>query len=170
MSFRLIIIIVMLAIASFLGMILVWPKYQDFQQIQSQVKQKEAELDSKTAYYSKIQEIWGKLKEYEDVLSKIDSALPKDYSTPVLFNYLQQTAGGTGLILENLTFGGLTGDRIKEISVNIEATGSYSSLKSFLSALENSARIFKVKSLSFSSPKSNKDSFSFELGISTYSY
>ena len=170
MSLRLIIIIVILVVASLLGVVLVWPKYQDFQQVQLRVKQKEAELGSKTAYYSKIQEIWGRLEEYEDVLSKIDSALPEDYSTPVLFNYLQKTTGGTGLILESLTFDGLTGDRIKEINVNLEALGSYSSLKSFLSALENSARIFKVKSFSFSSPEKSKESFSFELGISAYSY
>lgn len=168
MSARLIIITVIFTAVLVAGFVLVWPKYQDFQSVLSKLQQKEAELNSKTAYYSKIKEIWERLEKYEDVLAKIDSAFPNNYSIPVLFNYLQKTTGETGLVLENLTFEGVTGDKVKEISIRLEVSGDYSSFKNFLSAIENSARFFKVKSISFSSSKEGK--FSFDLGIATYSY
>ena len=107
MTTRLIIIILMFAGALVGGFILVLPKYQDFTHLQSMLIQKEKELSSKTAYYSKIQEIWVELEKYQDVLAKIDSAVPNDFSIPVLFDYLQNTAGETGLVLENLTFEGV---------------------------------------------------------------
>lgn len=149
------------------GFTLVLPKYQDFVYTQSVLAQKEEELNSKTAYYSKIQEIWGELEKYQDVLAKIDSAVPNDFSIPVLFNYLQTTAGDTGLIMENLTFEGVAGNKVKEISIRLQLAGDYSSFKNFLSAIENSARFFKVGSINFSF---SKGKFIFNLGISTYNY
>lgn len=168
MPTRLIILIVMLVAVLTAGFTLVWPKYHDFQLAILTLKQKEAELNSKTAYYSKIKEIWGELEKYEDVLVKIDSAIPSSSSIPVLFNYLQKTSGETGLILENLTFGEIAGDKVKEISIHLQIVGDYSSFKNFLSAIENSARFFEVKSISLSS--SGKGKFSFNLEITTYSY
>ena len=78
MSTRLIIIIVMIAAALAAGFILVWPKYDDFHSAVLTLKQKEAELNSKMAYYSNIKEAWEELEKYEDVMVKIDSAIP-DY-------------------------------------------------------------------------------------------
>ena len=141
--------------ALFFGFFLVWPEYQDFQQSQTEVKQKEAVLKSITARYSKINEINEKLEEYSDVLAGIEASL-KNYSVPVLFNYLHQTAGEGG-------------EGLKETNINLQVSGSYSSLESFLYALENSAKFFKIKSINFSSPDKESD-FSFNLGIATYSY
>ncbi len=136
MPIRPILIIVMLIIALVLGVTLVWPKFQDFKQVRAEVEQKEAELNSKTEYYFIIQEIWGRLEGYADVLTQIDAALQKGYSIPALFNYLQQTAGQTGLILEDLTFKGVSGDKVKEISINLRVSGSYSAFQNFISYIQ----------------------------------
>jgi len=162
------IIIIMFLTALFFGFFLVWPEYQDFQQSQTEVKQKEAVLKSITARYSKINEINEKLEEYSDVLAGIEASL-KNYSVPVLFNYLHQTAGESGLLLQDLVFEGAGGEGLKETNINLQVSGSYSSLESFLYALENSAKFFKIKSINFSSPDKESD-FSFNLGIATYSY
>ena len=168
MSTRLIIIIVMIAAALAAGFILVWPKYDDFHSAVLTLKQKEAELNSKMAYYSNIKEAWEELEKYEDVMVKIDSAIPDYSSIPVLFNYFQKTSGETGLVLENLTFGEATGDKIKETNIQLQVTGDYSSFKNFLSAIENSARFFAIKNISLSS--SGKGKLSFNLEITAYSY
>lgn len=168
MSTRLIIIVIMIAAALVLGIALVWPKYQSFQLTLAELKQKETELSSKTAYYSKIKETWSKLESYNDVLPEIDSALPKTYSAPALFNYLDQTAGESGLVLDNLTFEGAAGEKVKEISLKLHGLGAYSSLKSFLFSLESSVRFFQVKSISFSSKE--KGTVDLNLEITTYSY
>ena len=172
MPIRLIITIVMLITAIILGFTLTWPKFQDFQRVQGEVQQKKAELDSKTAYYSRIKELGEKLEKYEDVLSQMDLALPRSYSTPALFYYLQQLAGQNGVVLGSLNLEGVSGEKVKEIGVGLEVSGSYSSVKNFISALENSAKFFKIKSIGFSSSEGEKgaESFSVDLGITTYSY
>lgn len=167
---RLIIIIVMFAAALFLGFFFVWPEYQDFQQIQAELSQKKIELDSKKDYYDQFRKIWEEFEKYKGSLSRVDNAIPQTYSLPALFYYFQKTAGESGLLLESLSFQGVTGEEIKEISFGLEVSGSYASLKSFFSALENSSRIFKVKSVIFSSPEEDEKSFSFNLEIATYSY
>lgn len=168
MSTRLTIIIVIITVALAVGFILVWPKYNDFHSAVLTLQQKEAELNSKTAYYSNIKEAWGELEKYDDAIAKIYSAVPNYSSIPVLFNYLQKTSGEAGLILENLTFGEPAGDKIKEISIQLKVTGDYSSFKNFLFAIENSARFFGVKNIGLSS--SGKAKLSFNLEITTYSY
>lgn len=160
----------MLVITLALGFFLVWPKFQDFQQLQGELEQKEVELDSKTAYYSEIKKIQDRLEGYQDSLLQIENAVSKSYSLPVIFNYLQVLSGQTGLILEDLTFGGVSGQDLQEISFNLKVSGSYSSFNSFLSALESSARLFNVKSIHFSYPEGGRKAFSFDITVATYSY
>ncbi len=160
----------MLVITLVLGFFLVWPKFQDFRQLQAELEQKEVELNSKTDYYSEIRKIQGRLEEYQDSLSRIENAVSKSYSLSVIFNYLQVLSGQTGLVLEDLTFGGVSGQGLKEISFNLKVSGSYSSFKSFLSALENSARLFNVKGIRLSFPEKGEKSFSFDITVATYSY
>ncbi|MBI2626168.1 MAG: type 4a pilus biogenesis protein PilO [Candidatus Nealsonbacteria bacterium] len=167
---RLMIIIIMLIAALILGFFFVWPEYQDFQLIQTESAQKKTELDSKADYYDYFKKTWEGLEKYKDALSKVDNAIPQTYSLPSLFNYLQETAGESGLVLEDLNFRGIAGENTKEISFGLQVSGSYNSFKSLLSSLENSIRIFKVKSVSFSSPKKGEKSFSFDLEVATYSY
>lgn len=170
MSARLIIIVIMFAAALLTGFFLAWPEFQKLQQVQYELEQKKAELDSKTSYYSEIKNIWGRLEEHQDSLSQIEKAVSKGYSLPVLFDYLQGLAGETGLVLEDLTFGSASGEDIKEISFNLGVSGAYSSFKSFLKALEQSAKLFNVKSISFSSPEEEEEVFSFKMTVATYSY
>jgi Tfp pilus assembly protein PilO len=168
MSVRLIIIIIMLVVALVLGFFLVKPQYSDLRAAQSTYDQKDTELASKTAYYDKIKEVDDKLNEYSDVLDKIDLALPSGYSVPSLFYYFQKTAGNSGLLLEDISLGDISSGNIKEINVDLKLAGSYPSLISFLSALENAARLSSVKIISFSSSKEGL--FTFELTVAVYGY
>lgn len=170
MQKRLIIFIAIIMVVLAGVFLLVLPKYQDFKSVLLKFRQKEAELNSKTAYYAEINKAWQDLEKYEDVLAKVDFAIPQSYSIPVLFNYLQKTAGEIGLVLENLASEDATGENIREISISLQLSGDYPSFKNFLFALENSERFFEVKSARLSSPKGKEGKFSFNLGISTYSY
>ena len=170
MTKQLIITAIMLVAALPLGIFVVWPKYNDFQRTRLELKQKEAELNSKESYYSKVKDVWSRLDDYGDALARVDSAIPQSYSLPVLFNYFQQTANENGLIIENLTFGEAAEGKVKKISINLMANGSYFSLKSFLSAIESSERFFEVNSISLSPGAEAEQAFSFDLKILTYSY
>ena len=174
---RLVIIVVLLLISLSLGVVLVWPKYQDFQVRQSEIQQKEEELNSRSEYFSKIRDISAELDQYEDNLAKISTALPNEVSLPPLFDYFQQVSAQTGLVMENIEFAMVQPSeeekepaKFKKIDVSLELSGSYPALKAFLSAVEKSARFFEVKTINFSSPKESKEAFSFDLDIVANSY
>lgn len=182
---RPIIIIVILLIVLVLGIILIWPKYQSLDFLRTNIEEKEVELQYKEEYFSQLQDISEKLKDYEENFSKISNALPLDSSIPSLFNFLQKTSSGAGLILEDITLQGIIDNvaikelenesevstkGIKEIRVNLSLSGSYSAFKDFLQVLESSARLIEVKNISFSSPLESREPFSFGVNIITHSY
>ncbi|MBI2450400.1 MAG: type 4a pilus biogenesis protein PilO [Candidatus Nealsonbacteria bacterium] len=167
---RLIIAVMIFVAVALLGLLLVWPKYQDFQLLRGNLEQKKIELSSKRDYYDYFRNIGGKLEQYNDVLPQIDAAISEGYSLPALFYYLQRRAGESGLISESIQAGEISGSKeVKEINISFKVSGTYSSLKSFLYALENSARLFNIKKVNFSIPERGGP-FSFDLELTTYSY
>lgn len=167
---RSIIIVIILVITLLLGVGLVWPKFQSQQVLQKELLHKEAELDSKTAYYSQIRETAAELEKYSEELAKISSALPDKPSLPVLFHFLQQTSAQTGLILKKASLAGSTGGSLQEINVELELSGNYPALKDFLLALEQTARLIVVKTMHFAFPVEDDKPFEFKVGVTAHSY
>ena len=167
---KLIIIAGCLVLALVLGLTLTWPKYQDLRILQMDIKDKEAKLQSQKEYFSQIKEISEQLEEYIEPLAKISSALPKTPSLPSLFNFLQLSASQTGLLLEEMTLGGVSEG---EIRVSNKLIGDYPAFKNFLLALETSSRMIEVESIAFESPKEPDEPdepFTFVVKIKTHSY
>ncbi len=169
------IIVISLVLAAVLLVFLAWPKYQNLQEIQNIIEKKQVELQNKTDYFVHLRDLHQKLAEYEGVLAKISSALPRDASLPALFNYFQKTPAREGLFLEGISFEGTAfrknePERIKEIRLAVSLTGDYSAFKRFLSTVENSARLFKIENISFSAPIGPEESFSFRVKLKTHSY
>jgi Tfp pilus assembly protein PilO len=162
-------IVVSLLIAFILGVVLIYPKYQDMIIIRNQVKARENELRSKQEYLANLAQVSEKLKEYEEQLDIIDSALPPDPSLPLFFDYLQKAASQNGLILTGMVHSPTSsGEGIKITSVNLTVTGSYSSFKEFIGVLEKSARMIKINTFSFSAPED--EIYDFNLSITVHSY
>jgi len=163
-----------LVLAVILMVVLLWPKYQDLQELTAFLEQKETELQLKKDYFSQLRETSRKLEEYGENLSKINSALPEDPSLPSLFDYIQQTASQTGLLLEKIELRGIKpakkNSKIREIHLNFILSGLYPDFKNFLSALEKSARLIQVQKIMFSTPQDLEEPFSFKVGIKTYAY
>ncbi len=163
-----------LVLALVLGFTLVWPKYQNFQTLQSNIKIKEAELANKTDYFTQIRETSERIEEYEENIAKISSALPQTSALSSLFNFLQLMTSQTGLLLEEISLVGVTDsdeiENIKEIRVSLQVSGAYLSFKNFLTALENSSRIIETEEIAFKSPKKLTVTPSFDIQIKAYSY
>ncbi len=170
---RTLITAICLGLTLILGIFFLWPKYQSFKNLQLQLKNKEIEFRYQDEYYQELFSLSEKLKEFETELSNIDSALPSNLSLPSLYNFLQKTSSENGLILNSI--GSFSLSRLPErtniqlISIPIEVSGSYPSLKNFLKALEKSTRIIEVDGISFSSPE-ERELFGFKLGVKTHSY
>ncbi len=184
---RLATIIICLLLSVIIGLFLIWPKYQEFRDVQFRIRGKETEIENQEKYFSQLHDISGKLKGYEADLAKLDSSLPDSPSVVSVLNFFQKTSIQNGLIfkktksfsvgLSKKSAGAQSSSQkteeaeiasgIKEISIEFEVAGSYSALKNFISALERSARFIEVDSF-FSSGKEEVRSFS--LKIKAYSY
>ena len=170
---KLILTAVITALALILGFALLLPKYQAFGVLQSNIREKETELQYKKEYFSRVREVSEKLAEYPDSLSKISSALPLTASLPSLFNLLQTTASQTGLILEDISSEEADVKKeqaIKEIKVFLNLSGTYSAFKDFLKALETSSRMIEVENISFSVKEDATKPIPFSVEIKTHSY
>lgn len=155
------------------GFLFCWPKYPELKSLQKNIKIKQDELSWQKEYFIKLSQIKNELKNYETEFSKINTALPKDNSVPALLNFIQIAASQSGLVLKAISptaaSPSLFNPDIKETQLSFSLDGSYSSFKNFLFVLENSARFIDVEDISFSSPK-EKDIFTFNIKIKTYSY
>lgn len=154
-----------------LGVGLIWPKYQSLQSLIKDIEKTRAELKSRTEYFSRLAEISERLKEHAESFSKIDSALPSDFSLPFFLDFLEKASSQSDLVLGQVgAFVSQPEGEIQEHSLNISLSGSYSAFKNFLSSLEKSARILEVQNISFSSTKEPALPYTFNVNIKTYSY
>jgi Tfp pilus assembly protein PilO len=156
-----------------LGGGLILPKYKGLKDLQASVAEKETELQYKQQYFSNLADVKTKLDKYEEELSKIDSALPFGPSLPSLFNFIQGAGSQSGIVLKGIspfTSTSQKESKVKKTEFSLEVSGDYASFKSFISALEKSARLIEIENISFSLPKEGGDIFTFNIKIAVSNY
>jgi len=173
-------IAIILFITLVLGFYLVLPKYKTFQGLLVKLGEKEAEYQGKAAYFVEVTKTYKELMQYQDSLKKIDTALPKSFLTAPLINFIYQKGLESGLIIQGISIAKGTqsnlDSKLKETNISLNLFGSYSAFKTFLSSLENSARLIETESISFSinplsAGKSKiQETFPIKLSIKVYSY
>ena len=184
--------LILISLLLILGIIFFWwPKYQEFGDLKIKLKERKTELENKDKYFSELERLSQKLKEYVSELSIVDSALPGTFGIPDLLNLLQKEASQNGLVLEKVNLESVSSlegeenkfssspssakaDSVKEskiikIPVSFSVLGKYHAFKNFLQSIQKNARLIEIESISFSSPQKD-DVFSFELMIRTHSY
>ena len=132
------------------------PQYQEFKSAKTQVNQMEARVLETQRYFSDLGQVLENLRNYEDSLEKIESALPDDPSLAALLNFFQRKSSENGLLLKEISQAKVTKKEVKKgILARVEETylylnlsGSYLSLKGFLETLEKSSRLIEVERIS----------------------
>ncbi len=157
-----------------LGMIFFWwPKYKNFNNLDAEIKGRRVDLENKEKYFSELNTVWSQLKEHNEELLKIDSALPTTAIVPDLVNFLAEKSSQNGLILEKVNLEKISvlekDSKIQKISLSLTLSGFYPALRNFISSLQKSAKLIEVNSIIFSESKLG-GIFSFNLGVETYSY
>lgn len=137
-------------------------------------------MEAQGKYFKDLKDSSEKLKNYENQLAKIDSALPKDPSLPSFFNSVSKLAQKTGTTLKEIKSTRASPStefpEFRETEITFIVSGFYPSLRDFISGLERSARMVKIEDISFSVPKEEEISpaergiFNFELKVKIYSY
>lgn len=174
---KIIISFICLLISVILIITLILPKKANLDFSQKIIEERKAEIQGKEEYFLNLKQLLEELKNYQNQLSKIDSALPEDPDLPLLFDFLQKSASQSGLILTSVKGSDLPtqpalGDEkpdFQETKLTLTFSGSYPAFKNFLSILERSARLIEIESLRFSTPK-KEEAFNFDLTIKIHSY
>lgn len=168
------IIIGLFVFSLILGPTLLWPKYQTLKEYQNNINLKRMEIEEQEQYFANIASVKTRLDQNSEIVAKIDSALPDSIDIPALLNFIKLSCSQSGLVLESISpfsikaVSGMT--NVKEISMDLKVSGSYAAMKNFLFVIEKSARLIEIQDISFSSPASSQDLFTFALKIKVYSY
>lgn len=161
-----IIIIIFLILIVMVAFLFVIPKYQQYHDLQDEIAKKQAQYSGESIYFARISDILTGLESRASVLDKIQSALPADVSLASLVDFLQKKANENGVLITSTVFSQLPSLALdqttktnalsgaKDILFTVSVTGGYDGLKSFLLAMDNSARLFEVDTLSFSKVES----------------
>lgn len=177
-----VLIVVFFLIVAVGGGLLIWPKFQESRILENDIKTKKEEIRQKEEYFKNLRELKIQLEtDYLDELSKINAALSSLGSPmPSLLKFLQESSIQSGLLLKSVSPSmNDTSEKsnLKELKVDLDLEGSYSSFKNFLSVLENSSRLIETESISFSlenplaqGETQRKTSSSFNLQIKAFSY
>jgi len=176
-----IILISIMLLLGVAGYFLVWPKYENYVVSKKEFDTKDEEIRAKEEYLPKLEVISVKLLEFEDQVSKVETAIPTEPSVAAIFNYLQKTTSRNGLILEGIDVSGLfnlnkteLSERMERMPFSITVMGSYSSLKVFLLDIYLNSRIINISSVNFAyNPMEDApitDFFNFEISLETQSY
>lgn len=166
------VIITSFVIVLIMGALVIWPEYQDFVDLGGKIEVKKNELQYNREYFQELDLIKEKLEEKKEEVAKIDSALPQERSLPSVFDFVQKISSESGLIFKSLSpFAASRSEEFPEIQetrFTVVLSGAYPSFKSFLFALEKSARMIEVESISFSSE--GEEPLIFSLRLKVYSY
>lgn len=187
-------VIILLVITLVLVFLFVVPKYNESKHLQQKLAQSQAEYDGASAYYAKISALLSDISTRKEALGKISSALPSEVSLGSLVYFFQKKAAETGLTPKTITLSqalaaspaakegqsskGQTLGAVRNVVFSLELLGNYQGLKNFIAALEKSARLFEVNTISFSSlrppgsviEKNPLQTYSFRLQVQTHTY
>lgn len=164
-------IIIFFAAAGAIGYFLLWPTYQKLTTAQSEIQSVQESIQSADSRLAELKKTSERLKQYENQLKILDSALPKKFYLPHLYNFFEEICPQKALTLNSMsaTVNPLTGSsNIKEVPINLNVSGSYSSLKDFIDYLEKSVRFFALSNMTISGPGEEDQPFSLILNLKTF--
>jgi len=142
-------------IALLIVVYLVIPVFSDFSNQKEELEMREKEALAIENYYKDIHDSFNKLKEHQESLEKISSALPDDPFLPSLFNYLQKTSVENGVFLRGVNLATAprktveeekeAAGKVQEEYIGIELIGFYDGFENFLKSIEKSSRLIEIE-------------------------
>lgn len=182
------VIIIFLILIAMLLFLFVIPEYQEYQSLRLSVIEKQAKYSGESIYFARISDIILGLQSRQQVLDKIKSALPASVTLGPMVDFLQKKGSENGVSITSIVFSQalalVPGEVLetsspaetKDVLFTMDLTGSYQGLKNFLFAMDNSARLFEMDSVSFSlsqplvGVKNRAQEYTMKLEVRTRSY
>jgi len=168
--FRVILSVILLCVALFGVVFFVWPRYQELSMMRAQVAERKDRLESGQRILTQLRMLEAEVSARQGDFDKTDRAIPQDQGLPALYEHIQQLGTSSGLILNSIggQAAGELSDGVAVLAFNVEFTGSYGALKSFLDAARRSARILNVSTLDISSDSQSSGTLKIAVELSAY--
>ena len=169
----LIYVITTLSLSLLLIFVLVLPAYNNLNDLNNQIFEKEIFLQSQQEYFKELENVADKIEDQGESLEKIRSAIPIGNDLANLMNYFQRSASKAGVSMENVSpalVASTIGKKVRAIKINLIIAGEYPAFKDFLSIVEKSSRLIECENISFQSPSQEGDPFSFNVSTKIYYY
>jgi Tfp pilus assembly protein PilO len=151
--------IISLAVSALVGVLVLLPSYKAIPELSADLEEKtnlEITLKNKLSNMNRLLEFKNVVEENSELVSKV---LVSEKLVPGLLTQIDKIARESGLSINTLNYG-LGSSKAKDskvkfdtVTVNLSATGSFTQLKSFMSNVENAARIIVVNTFRYSSQK-----------------
>ena len=181
MKYSLTITIIALAISIILGVFLLFPQYQDYKKTKVDLEQAKTDFANRDHYVQQLRETGQEIEENQDIIAKLNEALPNHRDIPSFINFLKELSKSNGVSLDNVKWDSIQiGEKRRKegkdkrdfntYSVQISASGSYFAFKNFLFGLENSGRLIDVKKAHFAVSKTPDKLSSFDITMNIHSY
>ncbi|MCH7828682.1 type 4a pilus biogenesis protein PilO [Patescibacteria group bacterium] len=169
---RTLLIGILLFIGVAVGIFLTWPNYQTFQQLRSELKGRQQELENRETYFADLIKVKASLAEFAEGLLKVEAALPLGPQLPSLYDFLQRSSALSGMSLRNISAAVESQAQsleLRTIPVTLELVGSWSALKELTGRLNIASRMVSLQSLNLSGSQET-ERFNVTLQLHTYFY
>jgi len=169
-------LIIAIGLCLFIVFVGILPKRESLETFREMIAQKQAEMETESRYVKSLSENYKKIEENQELISKMEGAIPGSHLLPDLLNFLSETSVNSGLVLEGVNPALVYAVDQKEESLNsavikLSMTGDYPSFKKFVSRLEQSTRLIEVEKISLSSKDTagiSRPLFDFSLSLRSY--
>ena len=181
MKYSLTITIIALAISIILGVFLFFPQYQDYEKAKTGLEQAKITFANQDHYVQELRATGKKIEENQDIIAKLNEALPTHRDIPSFINFSKELSKSNGVTLDSIKWDSIQigekhrkDDKDKKdfntYSVQVSASGSYFAFKNFLFGLESSGRLIDVKKAHFAVSKTPDKLSSFDITMNIHSY
>ncbi len=173
---KLVFIIFTVIITLLMVFLFAFPAWRQARDLNHALILRQAEYDGQSVYYAHTAELVKSIEEKNSALEKIHSALPDNAPLAPLVYFFQNKSKDAGLAITSLELSNISADSsygFKNITFVMDLTGTYQGLKTLLSLLETSARLFEVNSIALTTIKTSKNpqqTYNFKLEVVTHSY
>ena len=164
-------IIIAVLIVVFLGVVffLDWPVFKEVSSLRGEIKDYNKLVAEKEELIAKVEQLKSVYEDKQTDIKKVYYALPRTEEVPEIIVQLEALTSENGLILEAIDIqeiekqGSKQEDKtgVNVLRISLALSGSYSSFKNFLEALEYNIRIMDIQRIEFSFKKGGEETNSF---------
>lgn len=149
--FEVVLPILFLAGAVLGGVFLLWPKYQNFADMQEAITEREERIQRGENLLVQLRDQKRQVEERQEDFARLEVAIPEDAALPGLYHDLQRLGGESGLVLSEITSEQEPvqegNAQLSETMISLELEGSYAGVKRFIEQVHVFQRMLNVQSI-----------------------